>query len=160
MKRYEELKEYLDSAPRDVQSYGLVHQDAHAGNLFVDQRGRITLFDFDDCTYSWYLNDISIVLFYTLVGRNDAADFIPIFMAPFLEGYIEENDLDPDYLTDILKFLKLREIDLYAVIHRSFDVDNLQDQWVANFMENRKYRIENNIPFVDFDFDRLGDLLA
>lgn len=26
-------------------------------------------------------------------------------------------------------FMKLREIDLYTVIHRSFDVNNLDDPW-------------------------------
>lgn len=160
IKRYEVLKKYLDNMPRDVQNYGLVHQDAHAGNIFVDQHGHITLFDFDDCTYSWYVNDISIVLFYALTGRDDAAEFIPKFMGSFLGGYVEENDLNLSSLMEIPQFLKLREIDLYAVIHRSFDVNNLQDPWVTNFMENRKYRIENNVGFVDFDFSQLSKLIA
>ena len=61
--KYRNLKSHLDNLPRSRESYGLIHQDAHAGNLFVDDKGRITLFDFDDCTYSWFINDIAIVLF-------------------------------------------------------------------------------------------------
>jgi Ser/Thr protein kinase RdoA (MazF antagonist) len=160
VRRYGELKEYLDRIPQNHQSYGLVHYDAHAGNFFVDQNGRITLFDFDDSSYSWYINDISIVLFYALAGRPDAAEFVPLFMKPFLAGYVEENNLEPGSLEEIPNFLKLREIDLYAVIHRSFDVNDLQNPWVANFMENRKYRIENEVAVVDFDFAHLGDLLG
>jgi hypothetical protein len=42
------------------------------------------------------------------------------------------------------------------VIHRSFDVDNLEDPWVAMFMKGRRERIENEIPFIDFDFSSLA----
>jgi len=51
--------------------------------------------------------------------------------------------------------LKLREIDLYAVIHRSFDVDNIDHPWVEMFMKDRKGRIENDVPFIEFDFETL-----
>ena len=54
--------------------------------------------------------------------------------------------------------MKLREIDLYAVIHRSFDVDNIDHPWVAMFMENRKQRIEDGVPFIDFDFSTFSIL--
>ena len=42
-------------------------------------------------------------------------------------------------------------MDLYVVIHRSFDLDDL-DPWCASFMDNRKYKIENDVPYVDMDF--------
>jgi hypothetical protein len=48
--------------------------------------------------------------------------------------------------------MKLREIDLYAVIHRSFDLDNLQDSWVARFMNGRKQRIEQGVLYLQTDF--------
>lgn len=159
LQRYLELKKYLLKLPKDSCNYGLVHQDAHAGNFFVDHNGHITLFDFDDCAYTWYINDIAIVLFYTLAGRADAAEFVPTFMTPFLEGYVKENQPENSSFLAIPQFLKLREIDLYGVIHRSFDVNNLDNTWVANFMENRKFRIENDIPFVDYDFEQLVDLM-
>jgi Ser/Thr protein kinase RdoA (MazF antagonist) len=113
--------------------------------------GRITLFDFDDCTYSWLINDIAIVLFYIVMGAEDQAAFTKDFMTHFLSGYRAENHLEEKWLIEIPSFLKLREIDLYAVIHRSFDVDNIDHPWVAMFMNNRKERIENDVPFIDFD---------
>jgi Ser/Thr protein kinase RdoA (MazF antagonist) len=76
-------------------------------------------------------------------------------MHPFLEGYRRENPIDPFWFNQIPYFLKLREIDLYGVIHRSFDVENINDPWVSNFMNGRKERIEKNIPYVDFDFSLL-----
>jgi Ser/Thr protein kinase RdoA (MazF antagonist) len=158
--RFQELMDHLGGLPRDRESYGLIHQDAHGGNLFIDQDGTITLFDFDDCVYSWFANDIAIVLFYIVMGQKDPADFVQGFMQAFLRGYRRENHLDPAWLQEIPYFLKLREIDLYAVIHRSFDVENLEDPWCARYMHGRKERIEAGEPYIDFDFGSLGSLLS
>ena len=157
VERFQALMEHLEILPRgDSRLYGLIHQDAHAGNLHVDEDGRITLFDFDDCAYSWFMNDIAIVLFYAVMWEEDGAAFTEEFMKHFLRGYGRENEIDAGWLGEIPHFLKLREIDLYAVIHRSFDVENLEDAWCARYMENRKGRIEAGIPYVDYDFDRLA----
>lgn len=152
---YMNLKSHLDSLPKLDDTYGLIHQDAHAGNFFVNEEQVITLFDFDDCTYSWYINDISIVLFYIALGVEDQVTFTRKFMSHFLKGYWSENQLNQDWLAEIPSFLKLREIDLYAVIHRSFDVENIDHPWVAMFMRDRKEKIENGVPFIDIDFTTL-----
>jgi Ser/Thr protein kinase RdoA (MazF antagonist) len=135
----------------------LIHQDAHGGNFFVDDAGRITLFDFDDCAYSWYANDIAIVLFYLITNRADATEVTRKFMPHFLRGYRRESRLDPIWLKEIPHFLKLREIDLYAVIHRSFDVDHLDDPWCAKFMAGRRERIERDVPYGGFDFEAVAE---
>jgi len=156
--RFEALMAYLEALPRNRASYGLIHFDAHGGNMLVDERGRITLFDFDDCNYSWYVNDIAIVLFYIVMGHEDEAAFTREFMSHFLRGYRRENVLDPAWLGEIPYFLKLREIDLYAVIHRSFDLDDL-DPWCARYMQGRRARIEAGVPYIDFDFASLAEYL-
>jgi len=158
LEKYLNLKSHLDDLPKSRESYGLIHQDAHGGNLFVDEKGRITLFDFDDCTYSWFINDIAIVLFYIAIGVEDQAAFTKEFMTHFLSGYQAENHLEGEWLKEIPSFLKLREIDLYAVIHRSFDVDNIDHPWVEMFMKDRKGRIENDVTFLNFDFSSLATL--
>jgi Ser/Thr protein kinase RdoA (MazF antagonist) len=155
LERYLQLKSHLDSLQKSRGTYGLIHQDAHAGNFFVDADGEITLFDFDDCTYSWFMNDIAIVLFYIALGVEDQATSTRDFMTNFLHGYRQENDFEAGWLKEIPSFLKLREIDLYAVIHRSFDVENIKDPWVLMYMDDRKERIENEVPFIDFDFETL-----
>jgi Ser/Thr protein kinase RdoA (MazF antagonist) len=159
VERFRELMAHLATLPRDTGSYGLIHFDAHGGNLLIDAKGTITLFDFDDCNYSWFANDLAIVLFYLVVGREDGPTYLEGFLRHFLQGYRRENRLDPGWLREIPHFLKLREIDLYAVIHRSFDVANLDDPWCARYMRGRKQRIEAGLPFVEFDFETLGMLL-
>lgn len=146
--RYEALLAYLTALPRGRESYGLVHQDAHRGNFFVDEAGKITLFDFDDCYYSWFAYDIAMVIFYAITNEPEADALARRFFQQFRRGYEQENYLDPVWYKEIPHFLKLREIDLYAVIHRSFDLDNLNDSWVGRFMQGRKERIENDVPYV------------
>jgi Ser/Thr protein kinase RdoA (MazF antagonist) len=92
-------------------------------------------------------------------GQPDPRAFAQEFMCHFLQGYARENRIDAVWLKEIPYFLKLREIDLYAIIHRSFDVNNLDDPWVAGFMRGRKERIENDVPYLDLDFESLARYL-
>lgn len=47
--------------PQDNESYGLVHFDFSDGNYHVDmETGAITVFDFDNCMYCWYIYKVKI----------------------------------------------------------------------------------------------------
>ena len=35
----------------------------------------------------------------------------------------------------------------------TFDVNNIDDWWMARFMQDRKHKIENDVPFIEFDFE-------
>ncbi len=153
--RFRTICEHVNKLPKNGNSYGLIHQDAHGGNLLIDDKGLITLFDFDDCCYSWFINDIAIVLFYIVMDAEDREAFTQEFMLHFLHGYLRHCSLDLDLLKEIPYFLKMREIELYAVIQRDFDLSNIDDNWVNRFMKNRKSHIENDVPFINFDFDSL-----
>jgi len=142
----------IKSLPIDEQAYGLIHQDAHQGNFFVDDQGKITIFDFDDSSYSWFVEDIALVLFYAVMGNENPADFTRMFLKDFMPGYFAANELDLDWIQHIPLFMKMRELDLYAVIHRSFNVENLDDSWCIWYLKDRKERLENGVPFLDFDF--------
>lgn len=157
--RYWAVMQQVAALPRDRDSFGLIHYDAHSSNMLVDREGRLCLFDFDDSLHSWFVCDIAIVLFYMTAGKETDIGSVKEFLRHFLTGYAQENQLDPKWLKEIPKFLKIREIDLYAVIHRSFDVNNITNPWVAGFMKDRKERIERDVPFLDFDFSAWSELL-
>jgi Ser/Thr protein kinase RdoA (MazF antagonist) len=159
VEKYQALVDYVSTLPKDNESYGLIHYDAHGANLFIDDAGNITLFDFDDCAYSWFIYDIAIVLFYVVMDAEDVPAFTREFMSHFLRGYRRENRLGVRWLREIPHFLKLREIDLYGAIHRSFDVNHIDDWWCARYMQNRKHKIEHNVPYIDFDFESLAEYL-
>ena len=156
---YQALHTHLHGLPKDARSYGLIHQDAHGNNFFVDEAGVITLFDFDECAYSWFINDIAIVLFYHVMEAENAPAFTQEFMIHFLRGYRQAHKLDPAWLQEIPHFLKVREIELYAVMHRDFDVNQIDDEWSARFMRDRKAKIEQDVPYIDFDFASLARYL-
>jgi Ser/Thr protein kinase RdoA (MazF antagonist) len=93
------------------------------------------------------------------MGKDDVPAFTWELMSHFLRGYAREVTLDPQWLKEIPYFLKHREIDMYAVIHRSFDVSNLDDPWCRRYMHNRKHRIEHDVPYIEFDFEGLKEFL-
>ena len=91
---------------------------------------------------------------------NQPAALLDAFLPHFLRGYRGENLLDPRWLAEIPTFLKLREIDLYAEIHRSMTAEEIAAYpWCAGFMANRKERIIESIPYVNYDWNALAALL-
>lgn len=151
--RYAALIAYLETLPQDDESFGMIHQDAHGGNFFVDDDGHITLFDFDDCLYGHFVYDLAMVLFYAVTNRADADEFAPIFWEPFWRGYCEENELDDLWLKEIPYFMKLREIDLYAVLTRDYSPEDwVEDGWIATYMNGRLARIEQDVPYISMTF--------
>jgi Ser/Thr protein kinase RdoA (MazF antagonist) len=154
--KYRELMAHLASLPRDPASYGMIHQDAHLGNLFVDENYTLTLFDFDDCVYGHFIYDLAMVLFYIAGwGDDDIAGFIERFIPVFLQGYREHNRLDPQWLAELPHFMKLREIDLFAEI-LFMDGETPANPWSRRYMLGRGEKIEQDLPFIEFDWGSLG----
>lgn len=153
LESYEDLINRIMNLDKDNDSYGLIHGDINVGNFFVDQ-GSITLFDFDECQYSWFVEDIAVQLYYLVyVFGDDSLDERNIqcqrFMEYFLKGYMKENTITDYWLKQIPLFLRLREIIVYTGMYRSFDMSNLDD-WTKDYLTQSKRRIENGISIVDF----------
>ena len=54
--RFEKFRTF----PTDTQSYGLIHFDYSDGNYHIDMtNGNITVFDFDNCMYCWFMFDLA-----------------------------------------------------------------------------------------------------
>ncbi len=159
------IQAYLDTVaaiqqlPQDRDSYGLCHIDFHGGNFFITDEGVITLFDFDDCQYAWFVYDIAMALFYAIsndcTGETELKE-AETFLAAFWSGYAAEHNLASFWLEHIPLFTRLREIDLYMIIHRSMDLDQL-DPWCASYMDGRREKIINNIPYCALDYASIAD---
>jgi Ser/Thr protein kinase RdoA (MazF antagonist) len=155
VEKYNQVLSWCRTLPTGREQYGLIHFDAHEMNYFLDDAGIPHLFDFDDCTYNWFANDIAMVLFYIVIGEKDKKKFTANFMHQFILGYNRENQFRPEWLGWIPGFLKMREIELYGIIHRDFDVETMDDQWCIRYMEGRKEKIEQGLPYLGFDFSTL-----
>jgi amicoumacin kinase len=154
LERYREALSRVKGLPRGRDNYGLTHQDAHGANMHVDAAGRLMLFDFDDCGYHYFANDIAMCLFYMTTGQRNNTEFARDFLTHFMRGYREENAPADWWLPELSPFLKLREIELYAQLHREFDIehrglDAIDDEWCAMYMEGRKERIDAGVPWIE-----------
>ncbi len=135
-------------------AYGLIHADLHGGNFIFDvERERITILDFDDCVYGWFAMDIamSVLDFYVLTPQADKTAFADLFLRSYLGGYLPEFPLAPVWIERLPVFLKLLEINLYAMC-APFEAENEPGAWPARFMAGRKERILAAQPYVDLDF--------
>jgi len=153
------LLDQIRSLPRPAEAYGLVHCDLHFGNFFVDMPGkRITLIDFDDCAYGWFVMDIAILLFDVLVlyPGADKDEYGRNFLRDFLTGYLAENPLSQFWLEQLPLFLKLLEINVYDAVATP-DPDDA-GEWAMKFMPGRKERLENDVPYVDLNDSLLAGL--
>jgi Ser/Thr protein kinase RdoA (MazF antagonist) len=155
---YHRLFIHLQGLPCEAGGYGIIHQDAHPGNFFIDENYTMTLFDFDDCVYGHFIYDIAMVIFYVSLQEKDPAAFMERFLPVFLTAYSRENRLDPGWLKEIPNFLKLREIDLFAAILFTFG-EHPADQWAARYMQGRRERIEKDVPFLEFEWESMARYL-
>jgi len=146
------IKEIRETLPTDADSFGLIHGDIFTSNFLVSSEG-ITLFDFDEAQYSWFVEDIVIPLYYLVYVYGDDAQEqrayqAQLFMEHYLKGYTLKCSVDEYWLRQIPLFLRLREIIVYTGMHRSTDVTQL-DQWGLDFISQSRTRIEKGIPIVD-----------
>ena len=59
----EALKSKLDGLlPTTRPEYGCCHGDLYGGNVHIDERGRMTVYDFDCCGYGWRAYDLAVFL--------------------------------------------------------------------------------------------------
>ena len=102
----ERLTEYGMGSER----FGLVHADLRMSNLMV-QDGKITVIDFDDCGWSWYLADLGAVVSF-VEDTPDAARIVDEWLA----GYRSVRDIPAADLVEIPTFVMLRRLMLTAWI--------------------------------------------
>lgn len=149
-----DLLDRLKCLPRDKDRYGMTHGDLHFHNFHV-HAGTITLFDFDDSAYNYFVYDIAVVLFYAFFRPlQEAADkqlFIREFFTSFLKGYRQENDFPIEWLSYLPDFLKLRHLILYVVFLQSVEGQAIEAEDKETMNRLRRV-IEEEWPIIDVDF--------
>lgn len=150
-KRFDQLLQTIQALPKDNNGYGLIHGDISVGNFLVEQ-GSVSVIDFDECEYSWYMSDIAIALFYATPlpnwgGEVKRLEVARHFYDNFMEGYSRENSLESHQLKHLPLLLKLREMLLFSAIYRSLYPD-LMDDWTKDYIKYAKENIEQETPYI------------
>jgi amicoumacin kinase len=150
----DELKERLASLPVTTDNFGLIHGDINVGNFTVDETGEIILFDFDECQYSWYAEDIAIQLYYLLYvfgedSKSERKVQYELFIEHFVRGYTEDGRRLPGgWKNQLSLFLRLREIIVVVGMYRSWDLRQ-PDDWTRDFLQDSRMRIINGLSLID-----------
>ena len=92
--------------PRDRGNYGLIHGDPHHWNLLL-RDGELSLIDFDDCVYGWFVADIASALYYAVnnageFGQSDAVAWFRTLRNHLLHGY---ERVRPGAMTNVARWL-------------------------------------------------------
>lgn len=96
-------RERLEAYGTADDRFGLLHGDFLPENLLVGDDGTITLLDFDDGGYGWFLFDIATALFVPLLGPDGAA-----VQDAFVAGYRSVRPLPDEQLAELGLFGALR----------------------------------------------------
>lgn len=133
-------KLHTNSISKDT--YGLIHNDIQRGNMRL-LNGNITLFDFGDCCYSWFVNDIACIVYNAFKHYKGNLkywnEYLKEFFIPFMEGYRRKNTLPENQLTLIPMLVHLRAISLYAFLHKVWNVSALSQAQLNYFNQAKEF---------------------
>jgi Ser/Thr protein kinase RdoA (MazF antagonist) len=155
--RIRSLLDEVRALPKDRDSHGLIHGDFNDGNFTVDYtNGNITVFDFDDCCYFWFVYELAAaweggigrVMFRALEKRKA---FMDHYMEQVMEGYNRENSLPAQWLARLPLFVRLIQVEEF--LHFVRYIDEPDDEMQAQ-LAYKIQCIEEDIPYMGF-FDNI-----
>jgi Ser/Thr protein kinase RdoA (MazF antagonist) len=155
LEKVEKLLKQIRMLPVNKDVYGLIHTDIHSGNFFIDGNN-MTVFDFDDCCYHWFINDLAIPLFYSSFYRypkdeQQREGFARRFFSSFLTGYLRRYKLDGWWLEQIPLFLMFRDITFYSALRLKLSQEDMTPALEEMITEVKK-RIEEERPVVHINY--------
>jgi Ser/Thr protein kinase RdoA (MazF antagonist) len=100
-RRAAELNQWQLALPRDPADFGMIHGDPHHWNL-LHHDGQLSLIDFDDCVYGWFVADIAAALYYAVgaadeFGEPDQVAWFRRVRDHLLRGYERVRPRSMDY---------------------------------------------------------------
>lgn len=148
--KYDGLMQSLCTYAITPETFGLIHNDFHQGNLMITKDGSIITIDFDDCAFNWYAQDIAVAFYHAYWQHSSFNDnihtFPQTFMHHFFAGYQVENLLHEDIIKQIPIFLKLREIFLYQLFIRRWNLNDLEE-WQKYTIQDLEEKIKQKRPY-------------
>lgn len=102
------LRDLVEDYGTTPDRFGLVHADMRVANLLVDG-DRLSVIDFDDCGFSWYLYDFAAAISFV-----EHEPYIPQLQAAWIEGYRTVAPLTDEECAILPVFIMLRRMLLTA----------------------------------------------
>ncbi|MBX6382773.1 MAG: phosphotransferase [Microbispora sp.] len=114
-----ELRRRLERYGKSPARYGLIHADLRLANLLVEGDSGISVIDFDDCGFGWYLYDLGAA-----VSFIEHRPEVPHMAESWVRGYRSVLDLPMEDEAEIWTFIMFRRLLLVAWIgsHPAADI--------------------------------------
>lgn len=113
-KKLFELLKTLEGLDRNCECFGMVHFDYSDGNYMIDfDTGKITVFDFDNSCFCWYMYDLANVWTHGVGWIQFETDtekrkkFMEDYFETVLAGYKSETDIKDVMLEKLPLFIKV-----------------------------------------------------
>ncbi len=141
------LNEYLNKLPKDKNVFNLIHGDIHHGNFLVSG-DKVTLFDFDDSIYHWFLYDLVVPFYLFEISFKEQVqrEELDLIFKEFFEGYFKFSPLSKKWLKFFDAFLLYRDFIMYywGIKHESSgSISKVAREWVLKMIPYFFNRIEN-----------------
>ncbi len=114
------LRERLGQYGETSETFGLIHADLRCANLLI-AGDRLSVIDFDDCGFSWYLYD-----FAAAISFLEHEPYIPELLTAWIAGYRTVTPLSDDETAIIPTFIMLRRMLLTAWIASHIETPTAQ----------------------------------
>ncbi|MBM6618673.1 phosphotransferase enzyme family protein [Bacillus suaedaesalsae] len=126
----------LEALPTTKDNFGLIHFDFELDNLYWNN-GKISILDFDDASYYWYVADIAYAL-------RDLEDLYGETFEAFMSGYISQTSVDEEVLSKLPLFIRFHELYIHARLKRAVDleVNANQPSWLNGLIEKLEGRLK------------------
>lgn len=69
-KAFKQFMEQLLQTPKAKKNFGLTHGDFMFSNYTITKENKVTVYDFDECEYSWFISDIATFLYFHLISAE------------------------------------------------------------------------------------------
>jgi amicoumacin kinase len=154
--KWKEFINELDQLPKNINGYGMIHNDLHQKNFFLYDK-EIILFDFGDCEYNWFAYDIAIVLYHAVQSINEnnlqeRENFAILFIKSFLQGYLTENTLDSYWISKLPFFLNYRQIFSYIYFVKFLHEEQRNNEKVKAMLNKMKKKIKLDSPYLNIQY--------
>ncbi len=139
--RFEEVLTWMRKLSKTPQTYGLVHADLGALNLFVEKDGSIAIIDFDDSCYHWFAFDLAIVL-YSMAGRCKDTKPEPCeqkWLASLLKGYRTIRPLSDEEEKLIPKFVEFACLRVFFWIEHHQTLHTFHDDAIEKVAQIKEW---------------------
>jgi Ser/Thr protein kinase RdoA (MazF antagonist) len=128
-----ECKNYLMNLHENLE-HGLIHNDFHPNNSIMTKDGKIFIIDFIDACQSVFVADLATYLFHLLTDKKNGLHRAKVF----LDGYQQIVKLTPEEINVLDMFVRFK--------------------FTLSLIEDLRYSIDTNHPFVQSCFDLLHTL--